>query len=87
MHRLIAVSRDLLKKYPFGTKVLVKGTESQLDGIYTVSDLMAARWRNKIDILVDRKYPLVSYKSAKLIKINSEFFYGCNSIDSSYAKL
>ena len=40
----IAVSRDLRKKYPCGTKVKINGKT------YTVMDTMAKRWKNKIDI-------------------------------------
>lgn len=68
-HKIIAVSRDLLKVYPLGSKVIVSGT-GILDGIYTVKDKMAKRWTNKIDILVNKNYDLVSFKDIKLIKID-----------------
>ena len=42
--KTIAVSRDLRKKYPCGTKVKIK------DKVYTVMDTMHPRWKNKIDI-------------------------------------
>jgi 3D (Asp-Asp-Asp) domain-containing protein len=71
--KIIAVSRDLKKEYPFGTKVLVVGAGS-LDGLYTVRDLMAARWKKKIDILVPRKHMNVKYDKVKIIKIDEEFF-------------
>lgn len=48
--KIIAVSRDLEKKFPMGTKVSIQGTD--FDGIYTVEDRMHKRWRKKIDILV-----------------------------------
>jgi len=45
--KVIAVSRDLLKKgMRNGTRVKIDG----LSGTYIVRDKMAARWRNKIDI-------------------------------------
>ena len=46
--KVIAVSRDLLKKYGMkhGTKVKIRG----LPGRYTVLDKMNKRWRKKIDI-------------------------------------
>ena len=34
-HRIIAISRDLKKKYGFGTKVFVKGA-GKWDGVYVV---------------------------------------------------
>lgn len=48
--RVIAVSRDLIKKYDLGhrTRVQIEG----FSGTYTVRDKMNKRWRNKIDILV-----------------------------------
>jgi len=50
--KVIAISRDLKRKYKFGQKVRVKGA-GNLDGIYTVRDLMASRWTKKIDILIN----------------------------------
>jgi len=50
--KVIAISRDLKRKYKFGQKVRVKGA-GKLDGIYTVRDLMARRWTKKIDILIN----------------------------------
>lgn len=48
--RVIAVSRDLIKKHGLGhhSRVEIEG----LPGTYTVRDKMNRRWRNKIDILV-----------------------------------
>jgi 3D (Asp-Asp-Asp) domain-containing protein len=49
--KVIAVSRDLLKKgLEPGTKVRIEG----LRGTYTVADKMAARHRNRIDIYMGR---------------------------------
>jgi len=45
---LISLSRDLLKKYPFGSKIEVLHPK-KLRGIYTVHDCMHKRFRNKID--------------------------------------
>lgn len=51
-HRYIAVSRDLLKKYNYGDKVLVTGTDIY-DGIYIVADTMNRRYKGYIDILIN----------------------------------
>ena len=51
-HRIIAVSRDLLKRFPYGTKVRVTGTE--YDGVYTVHDTMNKRYTKRIDILINK---------------------------------
>ena len=66
-HRIIAVSRDLLPLYPNGTKVLVTGTD--YDGIYTVRDKMNKRYKNRIDILINKGMRLGSWKNAKIKKL------------------
>lgn len=45
---LVSLSRDLLRKYPFGSKIEVTHPK-KLRGIYTVHDCMHKRFRNKID--------------------------------------
>ena len=54
-HKIIAVSRDLKKRYPFGSKVKIKGLGKKYDGVYKVEDVMNSRWRKKIDLLVNPK--------------------------------
>jgi len=53
-NKVIAVSPDLLKKFPYHTDVLVKGT-GKFDGVYKVEDVMSKRWHNRIDILLNWK--------------------------------
>lgn len=73
-HRIIAVSRDLLKEYPKGTEVRVEGTS--YDGIYTVMDKMgkSSKYRgpitNSIDILINTDMPIGKWNKAKITKIN-----------------
>jgi len=52
--RVVAVSRDMLKKYPFHSYIKIKGT-GKLDGKYKVEDVMSSRWHNRIDILLNWK--------------------------------
>lgn len=53
-HRIIAVSRDLKAKYPFGTKVHIGGLKpSCMNGVWIIRDVMNKRFKNKIDFLVD----------------------------------
>ena len=52
--KVIAVSKDLLRKYPFHTKVIVQGT-GKLDGEWIVEDVMSRRWHKRIDFLIDWK--------------------------------
>lgn len=68
-HKIIAVSRDLKKKYRFGTKVRIKGA-GKFDGVYVVRDVMAKRWRNKIDILVNPNDLTDSFKKVRMYPIN-----------------
>lgn len=51
-HRYIAVSRDLLDVFPYGTKVEVSGC-GELDGVYTVADTLNKRYKGYIDILIN----------------------------------
>ena len=66
-HRIIAVSRDLLKTYPKGTQVLVEGTS--YDGIYTVMDKMNKRYTNRIDLLINLDMKIGNWPNAKITKI------------------
>lgn len=51
-HRYLAVSRDLLDVFPYGTKVEVSGC-GELDGVYTVVDTLNKRYKGYIDILIN----------------------------------
>ena len=71
--KIIAVSRNLIKKYPFHTKVLLIGAGID-DGIYKVEDLMNYRFKNRIDILVNGNHKLIMYDSVKIYKIDKKYF-------------
>ncbi len=49
-HKWIAVSRDLLKTFKYGDKVMLSNAGNK-NGIYTITDTMNKRFKNKIDIL------------------------------------
>ncbi len=66
--RIIAVSRDLKKKYKFGKKVRITGI-GKLSGTYTVRDVMNKRYRKRIDILIGTKDKQTKFRKAKLYKI------------------
>jgi 3D (Asp-Asp-Asp) domain-containing protein len=51
-HRYIAVSRDLLDVFPYGTKVEVSGC-GELDGEWVVADTMNKRYKGYIDLLIN----------------------------------
>lgn len=66
-HRIIAVSRDLKKKYPFGTKLKIKNA-GKYNGEYVVEDVMNKRYKKRIDILINPKDKQTTIKNVKLIK-------------------
>ena len=66
-HKVIAVSRDLLKEFPNKTKVYVSGTN--YDGVYTVRDKMNKRYTNRIDILINKDMQIGSWKNTVITKI------------------
>tara|TARA_B100000780_G_scaffold11375_1_gene7805 strand:- start:303 stop:671 length:369 start_codon:yes stop_codon:yes gene_type:complete len=65
-HKIIAVSRDLLIKYPKGTKVCVSGTS--YDGVYVVMDKMNKRYTNRIDLLINLDMQIGSWPNATITK-------------------
>ena len=66
-HKIIAVSRDLLAKYPKGTKVYLSGTK--YDGVYTVMDKMNKRFSKRIDILINEDMPIGKWNNATIKKL------------------
>ena len=67
-HRIIAVSRDLKRKYKFGTKLRIKGA-GKYDGTYVVRDVMNKRYTKRIDILVGKKDKQTKLKKIKVYKL------------------
>ena len=67
-HRIIAVSKDLRKKWGWGTKVRVVGA-GKYDGTYRVHDLMNKRYRKRIDILIGINDKQTKLKKIKVYKI------------------
>lgn len=67
-HRIIAVSRDLLKDFPNKSKVRITGT--QYDGIYTVRDKMNKRFKKRIDILINKDMKGDKWDNVKIEKVN-----------------
>ena len=67
-HRIVAVSRDLKRKYKFGTKLRIKGA-GKYDGTYTVRDVMNKRFRKRIDILVGKRDKQTKVKKVKVYKL------------------
>lgn len=67
-HKIIAISRDLRKKWGWGTKVRIVGA-GKYDGTYRVHDLMNKRYRKRIDILIGNKDKQTKLKKIKVYTI------------------
>ena len=67
-HKIIAVSRDLKRKYKFGQKVRIVGA-GKYDGTYRVHDVMNKRYRKRIDILVGHNDKQTKLKKVKIYKL------------------
>ncbi len=67
-HKIIAVSRDLKRKWKFGTKIKVTGI-GKYNGIYTVKDVMNKRYKKRIDILVGKQDKQFKFTNIKIFKI------------------
>jgi 3D (Asp-Asp-Asp) domain-containing protein len=70
-HRIIAVSRDLKKKYKFGERVMIVGA-GRLDGEYVIRDLMHQRWKNKIDILINPNDRHTKLRKIKMYRVKNK---------------
>lgn len=61
--RICAVSPDLLKKYPYGTRLYVEGF-----GYYIVHDRTARRMRGVVDLLIPRTKKAYTKHKVKIRK-------------------
>ena len=68
-HRIIAVSRDLKRKYKFGTRVKISGA-GKYSGEYVVRDVMNKRYHKRVDILIGRKDKQTKFKNVKIRKVS-----------------
>lgn len=67
-HRYIAVSRDLLDVFPYGTRVEVNGC-GELNGEYIVADTMNRRYKGYIDILINPDMKIGKWEGARITKV------------------
>ena len=67
-HRYIAVSRDLLDVFPYGTMVEISGC-GELDGIYEVQDTMAKRYKGYIDLLINPNMKGGKWEGVRIKKV------------------
>lgn len=68
-HRIVAVSRDLKERLPFGTVIMVKSDNNLLNGAWEVHDVMNERYSNAVDFLFNPDMP--SFKKELEIKVVS----------------
>lgn len=66
-HRYLAVSRDLLDVFPYGTEVVVSGT-GDYDGIWVVADTMNKRFSGYIDFLINEDMKGGKWDSVRIKK-------------------
>jgi len=70
--KYIAMSRDMLTRwggeFNYGDKVIIKGAGHK-DGVYTVTDTMNKRYKQRIDILETKGTPLYKYENVKIYKV------------------
>jgi len=67
-HKIIAVSRDLKRKWKFGTKIRITGMGKH-NGTYIVKDVMNKRYKKRIDILVGKQDKQFKFTGIKIYKI------------------
>jgi 3D (Asp-Asp-Asp) domain-containing protein len=67
-HKIIAVSRDLKRKYKFGQKIRITGA-GKYNGTYRVHDVMNKRYRKRIDILIGHNDKQTKLKKVKIYKL------------------
>jgi 3D (Asp-Asp-Asp) domain-containing protein len=67
-HKIIAVSRDLKRKWKWGTKVRITGA-GKYNGTYRVHDLMNKRYKKRIDILIGHNEKQIKLKKVKIYKL------------------
>lgn len=54
----VAVSRDLLKEYGYGSKIRISTGDPDIDGVYEVHDTMNPRFMARVDILSHPKHEI-----------------------------
>jgi 3D (Asp-Asp-Asp) domain-containing protein len=67
-HRIIAISRDLKKKWKFNQKVRIRKA-GKYNGVYTVKDLMNKRFKNRVDVLVGKDDKQVKLSNVQITAI------------------
>lgn len=75
-HRYVAVSRDLLEEFPYGSEIEVRGCDvEEYDGVWTVADTMNRRYERSVDFLVnpDMKLTRCECEIKKVLSFEKQF--------------
>ena len=67
-HKVIAISRDLKRKFKFRDRVRVTGA-GKYTGVYRVEDVMNKRYRNRVDVLINPKDKGTRLSNVKIVKL------------------
>ncbi len=67
-HRIIAVSRDLKKKWKFNQKVRIRKA-GKYNGVYTVKDVMNKRYKKRVDILIGKRDKQIKLENVQIVAI------------------
>lgn len=70
-HRYLAVSRDLLDVFPYGTKVEISGC-GELDGVWNVEDTMNRRYKGYIDFLINSDMKGGKWEGVRIKKVKTK---------------
>jgi 3D (Asp-Asp-Asp) domain-containing protein len=70
-HRYLAVSRDLLDVFPYGTRVEVSGC-GELDGEWIVSDTMNKRYKGYVDLLINPDMKGGKWSGVRIRKVSKK---------------
>ena len=64
-HRIIAISRDLKRKWGFNKKVRIRKA-GKYNGVYVIKDLMNKRFKKSVDILVSEDDKPIKLKNVQI---------------------
>jgi 3D (Asp-Asp-Asp) domain-containing protein len=67
-HKIIAVSRDLKKKWKFNTKIRITNG-GKYNGVYTVKDVMNKRYKKRVDILIGKRDKQIKLENVQIVAI------------------
>jgi 3D (Asp-Asp-Asp) domain-containing protein len=73
-HRWLAVSRDLLDDYPFGSIVYITGV-GKYNGYWKVQDVMNKRYKNSIDLLVNNNVKYGKWEDVAMYCVETPDLY------------